>query len=366
MLHFFSFRELWLDERSVLENIRALAGPRIFGRLMHCQAFPRAYLYAVKSFSSFFHFSLFSLRIFPLACMCGAVFVWKAAYRRALGESAAFIAALFSFVVSFQLIYYSSELKPYSMDVLAAGAFCLFLWHQKDIEFKKPSKGSILFTVLMPLLPAFSYAAFFVFWIPAYNFIIFSRKNKALLPLAVCYTGISLAVSVLVYFFDIRFGLSESCLRGYWESYFICTASPYCLIKSFGEGLRNIVAWPFGDSKFFIRTASFFIPFFAIGIFYAGVKCFKEAKRGILGLDTIGFVIFAELFVLGILKKYPFTGERITLFFMPLVFFLIMRGISAFARFRSLRAGFSAFYISFLIFCGFNSFVKFFKLFFKL
>ncbi|MDD5254597.1 MAG: hypothetical protein PHR11_00905 [Candidatus Omnitrophica bacterium] len=298
--------------------------------------------------------------------MCGAVFVWKAAYRRALGESAAFITALLSFVVSFQLIYYSSELKSYSMDVLAAGAFCLFLWHQKDLEFKNPSKGLILCAVLMPLLLAFSYAAFFIFWIPAYNFIIFSRKNKALLPLSAWYIGISLAVSTLVYFFDIRFGLSESCLLGYWESYFICSASPYCFIKSFGEGLRNIVAWPFGDDKLFIRTASFFIPFFAIGTFYAGVKCFKKAKEGLLDMDTIGFVIFAELFVLGLLKKYPFTGERITLFFMPVVFFLIMRGISAFKRFKPLYASFTAFYVSFLVFCGFNSLVKFFKLFFKL
>lgn len=334
----------------MLDNIKELDYRQIFGPLKNCQVFPRTYLLVIKFFSSLFNFNLLSLRIIPLVCIFAAFFVWLKAYKSNL-------LALFSFSVSYWLVYYAAELKQYSIDLLVVGIFCLFIGYQQKLEVKKRFVAFIL-----PALLFFSYAAIFVFWIPAYNLLALSRRDKTVLPQLIVYTVLSAAAIICVYLIDLRFGLSQSCLFGYWKDYFICTDSLYCFIKSFAEGLRNIVAWPFGNSKLFLRLGSAFIPFFLLGLFSSCKSFFKEAKSGIYTLEALGVVLFLELFILGILKKYPFTGERVTLFFMPVVFFMIVKGIGLFRRYKPFFFAFTGMYSLFLVFCSLNSLFKYLKL----
>jgi hypothetical protein len=86
-----------------------------------------------------------------------------------------------------------------------------------------------------------------------------------------------------------------------------------------------------------------------------------KKKSGIYTVDALGPVIFLELFVLGVMKKYPFTGERITLFFAPIVFFMIVKGISLLKKYRPLYVFFSIFYFAFLILSSFNTLLKYLK-----
>ncbi len=330
-----------------------------------------------------------------------AFFVWLKAYRRRFPQDIEFLLVLFSFSVSYQLVYYAAELKQYSMDLLIVGLFCLFIGYQKELAGKRPGlsfiphpenhvckgmdewfsggiplhehkseksettavkpRSFIILTILIPVLLLFSYASLFLFWIIAYNFLLLLRKNKEILPLFLSYTLLSVIFLILLYIFDIRFGLSENCLFDYWKDYFLCTDSAYCFIKSFMEGLRNIVAWPFGNSKLFIRLGSFFIPFFILALLTSIKSFFKEAKAGIYSIEAIGLIIFIELFFLGLIKKYPFTGERVTLFFMPFVFLMIVKGIGLFRKYRPLYLSFTALYCSFLIFCGLNSLLRYLK-----
>jgi len=275
--------------------------------------------------------------------MFAAFFVWLKAYKRNL-------LAVFSFSVSYWFIYYAVELKPYSMDLLVVGIFCLFIGYKQKLIF------------LLPALLFFSYAVIFVVWIPAYNLLELSRKDKTALPALIVYILLSVIAIICVYLIDLRFGLSQSCLFGYWRDYFICTDSPYCFVKSFTEGLRNMVAWPFGNSKLFLRLGSVFIPFFLLGLFSSFKSFFKEAKSGIYSLEALGVVLFLELFILGLLKKYPFTGERVTLFFMPVVFFMIVKGIDVFKRYKTLYFSFLTVYTLFLSYCGLNSLLAFLRL----
>lgn len=290
-----------------------------------------------------------------------AFLAWKEVYKRTFPVIKDYLLALLSFSSSYYLIYYAAELKQYSMDVLAVGLFCLFIGYQKELTGKRPGLSFIILTILIPVLLLFSYVSLFLFWIIAYNFLLFLRKNKEILPFFLSYTLLSAICLILLYIFDIRFGLSENCLFGYWKDYFLCTDSVYCFIKSFTEGLRNIVAWPFGNSKLFIRLGSFLIPFFILALLASIKSFFKEAKAGIYSIEAIGLIIFIELFSLGLIKKYPFTGERVTLFFMPFVFLIIVKGIGLCRKYKPLYLGFTALYCSFLIFCGLNSLLKYLK-----
>ncbi|MBM3255751.1 MAG: hypothetical protein FJZ08_05565 [Candidatus Omnitrophica bacterium] len=272
-----------------------------------------------------------------------AFWAWLKAYKNNL-------LAVFSFSVSYWLVYYAAELKPYSMDLLVVGIFCLLLGYKRGLIF------------FLPLLLFFSYAAIFVFWIPAYNLFMLWRKDKSTLPSLITYILVSMAAFISAYSIDWRFGLSQSCLFDYWRDYFICSDSPYCFIKSFTEGLRNMVAWPFGNNRLSLRLASVFIPFFLLGIFLSFRSFLKEAKSGIKTLESFGAIIFIELFILGLFKKYPFTGERVTLFFMPVVFFMIVKGIELFKRYKTLYFSLLTVYTLFLSYSGFNSLLAFLRL----
>lgn len=282
--------------------------------------------------------------------------MWFKIYRDRLSLRFNFLLVLFSFVSSYQLVYYAAELKQYSMDVLVVGLFCLYLHYQQKFADKKPTLNFVIFTTILPLFIFLSYASLFVFWIVIVNFLLNIRKNKDLFYLATVYILLSAACLFLVYRIDIRYSLSENCLFDYWQDYFLSTDSIYHFIRSFGEGLQRLVVWPFGNELIIKRIGSFFIPFFLLALFMPGLG---KKKSGIYTVDALGPVIFLELFVLGVMKKYPFTGERITLFFAPIVFFMIVKGINFFKKYLPLYVFFSVFCLAFLIVTSFNTLLKF-------
>ncbi|MFH1519878.1 MAG: hypothetical protein ABIE75_04850 [Candidatus Omnitrophota bacterium] len=356
-LHYFSARPLWLDEISVFKNIETFKPAQLLGPLERSQAFPRVYLIIVKIFSRMFNYSILSLRFFSLISMLGAFFIWKKLYKDSLSNQWQFLLVLFSFASSYAFSYYAAELKPYSLDVLVVGIFCLYFIHQRRLANSQPSKLFILATLLLPFTLLLSYGSFFVFWIVVYNFLFRVRRNRKILPLILGYITISLVVMFFAYRFDLKHGLDIRGLFIYWDDYFISTKSPYYFFKSLGEGLRKLTVWWFGNSNFFRRTASIFIPFFIISLFGYGIRSIRKDKFRLMSIDAIGMVIFLELVVLGLLKKYPFTGERITLFFAPFVFYFIVKAISSFRKIKPLYLGFSVFYIVFLLICGINTFL---------
>jgi len=112
-------RSFWADESWLALNIvqRSLGG--LSGSLGFNQAAPIGFLAVEKVAGAVFGYSEYALRVFPLLCGIAALpaFVWLA--RRIVSPPAAAFAVLL-LSVSDALIYYSSELKPYETDVLAA------------------------------------------------------------------------------------------------------------------------------------------------------------------------------------------------------------------------------------------------------
>ena len=97
--------------------------------------------------------------------------------------------------------------------------------------------------------------------------------------------------------------------------------------EKIGEGINNLMSCWFSEVRIIKRIARFFAIFGFYSIFHFFVVSFRKEKFRIVSVNTIIFVLLAELILLGILKIYPFTGERVTLFFAPFVLLAIIRGI---------------------------------------
>jgi hypothetical protein len=292
--------------------------------------------------------------------MLAAFFVWLRVFRHILPGKWQVLLAIFSFASSYRIIYYAAELKPYSMDVLVAGVFCWYLIRQQQLDTGAASKLFIAGTLLLPFTLALSYSSFFFFWMVIYNFIFIVNKNRQAAILLAAYSFLCLLTVIAIYYLYLRHELAGD--PSGWNNYFLGTESFYSFIKPFGEGVRKLATFWFGNSKFFIRAASFLIPIFLLSLFGYGIRSLKRNKFRILEADSISLVIFLELVVMGILRKYPFTGARVTLFFSPLIFFLIIKGISSLKRIKPLYISLNTCYIAFLAMCSLNSLFAYLKL----
>lgn len=361
--HYFSLRPLWLDERSVLENIRGLNPQEIFGPLKNCQIFPRLYLFVIKFFSQIFAHQVMALRFLPFLSMLLAFLVWSKLYRKVFSDSWQYALILFAWASSYHFSYFAAELKPYSMDVLVMGIFCLYLAYQKERLAKNNlSLAFIFLTLLLPFTILVSYSSLFVFWIVGYNLLFADRNKPRFLILAAAYFLFSISLVLFVFNTDLKNVLSATCVISYWNDYFLCTGSFYCFIKSLGEGLRRLSVWWWGNTVSLKRFASFLIPIFIPSLFYFGLQGFKKDKLRLFDMGALGGIVFLELFILGLFKKYPFTGERITLFYAPFVFYFVVRGIAYTKKYKILYYSITILLIVLFLACNINNFWEYKKL----
>ena len=131
-----------------------------------------------------------------------------------------------SFLGSYWMNYFTAELKPYATDVLVAGLYCLYFHYQKQFESETPSRKLYLFAALLPFSIFFSYGGLFFIWIPIYNFILLTFKNKKLW--SVLFLNLIMASFCLFVFYkiDVRHSMYNDGILGYWKDYFLSFKSP--------------------------------------------------------------------------------------------------------------------------------------------
>ncbi len=346
-LHLASQRPLWLDENYVLRNIESLGYAELFGPLKPAQSFPRVYLVAVKWMASHFENHVIALRLLSFVFMVGAYFVWRHLYsRHCEGEPGELTLLLFSWLASYWMVYYAAELKPYSMDVLSAGLFAAFFLKQREYTAQPPSAGLYWGALLIPFLLFFSYTAIFFFWIVCFNFLQLSLRNRKLIPVFIISSAVSLACFVLFYWTDVRHSITVAGVN-YWESYFLCTDSAGCFFETFGEGIKRYTVFWWSDIKEVRRGAVLLIPVFLYGLVRFGAAGLKGDRLRVFSLDGLAAVLFLQFIALGLLHKYPFTGQRITLFFAPVVFYLIVKTLTAAREVKIVGKALNIYYIGY-------------------
>lgn len=225
------------------------------------------------------------------------------------------------------MVYYAAELKPYAVDVLVSGGMMVFLMRQAAWARRAPTRIEKGMFFAAPFSILFSYGALFWVGLPFWNLLMMMRGRPYLRStLAAGLLALAMAASI-VYQIDLRWIFQQKAMVGYWKSYFLCTESVVCFADTFGEGLKRLVVYWGGDTRMFVRAAVIFVPLFVVSLFRDGIREWRQFQGRIHGPLAAALVIFAELFVLGWMHRYPFTGERITLFYAPMVFLAVARGI---------------------------------------
>jgi len=257
---------------------------------------------------------------------------------------------LFAICASYKFSYYAAELKPYSMDVLVVAVYAYYFHYQRIFESSAPTKTDCWVAAILPLLMFFSYASLFVFWVVGFNFLLQSRKNRDLRRILLLNSAVSIVCFMAFYWFDIRHSITQPGVE-YWDGHFISYASFEGFWDKFGDGIRRMVIYPFDGIKPMRYAASVFIPFFVFASFIFGISRLRKDSLMIYHCDSLAFLLFAELFVLGSLQLYPFTGERLTLFFSPFVIYLVVKGITGLVKQPLLRKGLAGYYFVFYLIC---------------
>ncbi len=354
LLHYFSQRPLWMDEQYVFASIEGYHYGQIFGPLKTEQAFPRVYLVLIKFLSDIFNLHLLALRFFPLVAMFLAFYVWQKNYRLNIKEAGVWLLSIVGFAASFRMAYYAAELKPYSMDVLSVGLFVLYFYYQNQFLEKKSTRWFNLISMLMPFLLFFSYASLFVFWMIGFNFLWMLKRNKALLKPFFLNAVTSVICYFVLYQIDLKHFMYVSGYYSYWKNYFLGhTLKGF--FTPFGEGYVEIGTWWFGESRLCKKLGMVFLPFLFYSLVRYGWGTWKQNGFRIFTLENIFGVLFLELVVFSFLGHYPFTGDRITLFFAPFVFYLILKAIEDLKRVSYLYLFFKSYYIFYLGFCYLSS-----------
>ena len=335
--HFVSHRSLWNDELAVLDSIRLMKPSELFSEpLRTSQAFPHFYLYCIQTFAKPFGNSIWCLRFFPFVSMILAFGVWLRIARDELKTPVCFLTFVLCWIASAPLIYYSAELKQYSMDVLVSGLFVLFLSLQNKMVFSPNRKKYGLLLAVLPATVLFSYPACFFVLLPLWNLYVQWKRGQTDFKYILVYIFSLIVFIGSVYHFDIRLRPIDDVTKGF-NDYFISLDSISGFFQTFGEGINNLFSrWFVELPKIFRKMARFFMVFGLLQLFAGVLMQSRKIRLGFTSVGMIAFVVFCELATAAAFSKYPFGVPRTSLFLCPMFLILTIQGITAVKKYNRL------------------------------
>jgi hypothetical protein len=303
-------RSLWLDEAMLALNIVNRNFMELFQTLDYDQGAPIAFLLVEKILNILFGEHEFVLRLFPFVVGVAGLGVFYLLLRRTV-SGVGLLTGLAVFAVGSELIYYSSEVKQYTLDV-AVSTLMLYLAYPL-FENRGEKRQYIYLGLAGSVALWFSHPALFVLaGIGAALFIQALQKRERLG--AVIILGITWLVNLgLLYIFSLR-GLTENrFLREYWQENFI-PMPPWSDWNWFGTFFSGLLHNQLGI------TVSAWLVFLLLVFGFISLFMKNEAYASAF----ISIFFFAS--VASSLWLYPL-GGRFSLFMVPMVIILISQSI---------------------------------------
>jgi hypothetical protein len=327
VLHYLSQRPLWLDENMVFESVKTFAPGEFFTRkLAFDQVFPKLYLFFIQRIAEPFQLHILSVRFLSFFAMLTAFAVWVKIAVDEIKDRGLFLTYILSWLGSSLLVYYSAELKPYSMDVLASSLFMLFIMNAQRLE-KERRLLYFLGMAFLPLLGLFSYPAFLFFIFLFYRLVVAKTKDGFWLQCCVFF-GLAAGIALGgVYAFDIRVAHANTNTQGF-SDHIVSFASVGEFFKTWWEGTMDLFCRFFAERPRIFKRLSIPFGLLAFGyMFYGFFRNFIKDGFNFQSFRTVALVIYGQLFVLGALHKYPFCVPRTVLFFSPIILLMIVESI---------------------------------------
>jgi hypothetical protein len=313
-------RTMWLDEMSLAGN---LVGKPIFDfseSLTGDQLAPFGFLIVQRAIVHLLGDSNFALRLVPLTAGIAALFLFAAVARRILPRRAALV-ALVLFALSDDLIYYSSEMKPYSVDLAVGLAITLAA---VDALGRPASRGSVTaMAAAAALAPWCSFASAFVVAGCGATLLLdrlLARDSRtALIWLMI---GMGWLANFLVSFQRSRALLSPyTTMYLFWDFAFLPIRPPLSQdnLRKAGGILLELFVNPLNLVAPFWPRVTVLVPLLLLAL-GGGSWLRRSGRTGLLLVLPIALAGLASG-----LKQYPLHG-RLILELVPALFLLIAEG----------------------------------------
>lgn len=322
-------RSLWVDEASLALNILKLNYKELLGPLFNGQAAPPFFLLLTKLFTKIAGCNEFVLRFIPFVSGIIALILFYPLARNFLSKKTVPIAiAMFAF--SNSAIYYSTEFKQYSLDLLFSVIILLFAI--KVIRLNYIIKDCFILGIIGILSTWISHSSIFVLIGVGLAFIFDIIINRKIDRRIINYhnikkiivIGILWAISFLLHYLLILRFIPKEHFYKFWANDFM----PFPPIKyeDFRWYIVNVIEIinnPMGFRLFY----GFVIVTIILGIY----KFWNRENK--MYLYFLCFPI-TTVMIASILNYYPLHG-RLIIFTIPIFYILIAEGACQFFEFFS-------------------------------
>jgi hypothetical protein len=336
--HYLTNCSLWTDEAWVAVSVTSrslwdiVRGVEIFPDFSKP---PLGFLVLTKTATLVFGTQEYALRLFAFIFGIAAIFLFYRLLKR-FQDKALTVLALGFFCLSPSLIYYSAELKQYSLD-LALGLM-LFLFFGRVAQEPLRFKESCLIGLVGAVAMWISNAVLFI--LAAFGFTIFFlsvfRKRWRCLACAFLIYGCWAVSFWFLYQRVLANMVTNNLLFQMWKGALL--ESPLFSLDAV-KWIQRVL------SEMFIDPLNFSVAAIAFPLFILGAVSFarKHKAYALLFLFSILVTLLAAIF-----HKYPFRG-RLLLFLFPGVLVCVVEGVLWLAR--SVRKEFSLAVIVVLLLC---------------
>lgn len=309
-------RSLTEGEAALALNIVERSYLDLLKPLDYFQAAPVGFLFVQRCAVNAFGTAEYALRLFPLVTGIIALFFFYHCAKRILTKEAIPI-ALILFAVGDHLIYFSSEVKQYSSDVLCVLLIVtLFVAVQKN----KPVLYYLAYGLVGAVVIWFSHPAIFVFIACAVVLVLslIYRKNFAALLLLCCGAVVAIASFTTNYLVSLAPLSRTTVLLETWHKSF-APFPPTSLpdVYWYAYVFLRMFTFPVGLSQYELLLGVVAFVFGAIYMYRAEQKIITAFILAII------ITLFASA-----LRLYPFEG-RLLLFLTPLIILLVAQGIAS-------------------------------------
>jgi len=309
-------RSLWLDEAALALNIINRNYSSLLGLLNDNQAAPIGFLFGEKFITRLIDNSEFSLRLLPFLCGIGAMVLFYLLAKRILSPSGTLLATSL-FATNPELVYYSSEVKQYIIDVF----ICILVLYLMPILFSPNSEGKKRYLIGLGIaaLIWFSHPIIFLLiGVIGYHGVkAIVNKDRDLLKRTITITGSWLLSFTMLYFVSLRNISSNERLNTYWSIFFapLIPRFPLAFINWYKSTLVEFIQNPGGIQW----------PWIGLILVMIGFVWFYKHQKTYLYI--FGIMLLGMIFASGF-EKYPLFG-RMLLFLVPFLDIFVASGLTA-------------------------------------
>jgi hypothetical protein len=312
-------RPMWLDEGSLKANVVDVPIFHFSEPLTNDQLAPLGFLIIERILANLVSSRNYVLRFLPLAAGIGALYLFRALASHVLSRRTALV-ALVLFALSDDLIYFSSEFKPYSLDLCVGVAVTLAA--ACALGRTPPARSVAWLAILAAVAPWFSFSSAFTIAgcgaVLILEAVLAGRLRSALVWVGI---GLGWLANFLVSLQVSRAMLSSATtMYRFWDFAFLPR----------GASARELILWATGQVlEVFVNPLNLLCPgssqlgvVFPLSLLLVGA--FSMARRSILRFPLLVAPILLAL-AATLLRYFPFHG-RLILELVPALFLLIAQG----------------------------------------